>query len=154
MVKLRRSLCILTGAAGMYFLDPTSGRRRRATTRDKLRSRLNRMQHRAQRRAAYEEGRQRGELLERAGAGKFHRRDDPSVAEHLHEVLERVDFPTTDVSVEVVDDVVRLRGQVRTSEEMSRVLAAVGAESGDRHVESLLHLPSEPAPNKASARRA
>jgi hypothetical protein len=32
------------------------------------------------------------------------------------------------------------------------VLAAVGAEAGDRQVESMLHLPDEPAPNKAPSR--
>jgi hypothetical protein len=54
--------------------------------------------------------------------------------------------------VEVTDDRVRLRGQVRTVDDMSTVLAAVGTESGNRQVESFLHLPTEPAPNKQPAR--
>jgi hyperosmotically inducible protein len=153
MVKVRRSLCILTGVAGMYFLDPTSGRRRRAVARDRFRSRLASRRRQLNREAAYESASRRGEVMKRAGAGKFHRRNDPSVADHLHEVLERIEVPTNDVTVEVVDDVVRLRGQVRTTDELTRVLAAVGAESGERHVESLLHLPTEPAPNKAASRR-
>ena len=92
-------------------------------------------------------------MFARAGAGEFHQRDNRSVAEHLHAVLERADVPTADVTVEVVDDLVRLRGQVRTDDERARVLAAVGAEAGSRQVESMLHLPNEPAPNKAPSRR-
>jgi osmotically-inducible protein OsmY len=76
------------------------------------------------------------------------------VAEHLHQVLKNADVPTKDVTVEVLDDKVRLRGQVRSVDEMSKVLAVVGAESGNRQVESFLHLPSEPAPNKQPARSA
>ena len=154
MIKLRRTACVLVGAAGMYFLDPTTGKRRRAVARDKVRSQLADRRRRMRRKPAFEQGRRRGELIERAGGGEFQRHDNRSVAEHLHDVLERTDVPTTDVTVEVADDVVRLRGQVRTIEERSRVLAAVGAESGDRDVESMLHLPTEPAPNKVASRRA
>jgi hypothetical protein len=138
----------------MYFLDPQSGRRRRAVARDKLKSRLNRRMREQRQHSAFEEGRQRGELLHSAGAGGFHQQhDNRSVADHLHAVLQRSEVWTGDVTVEVIDDVVRVRGQVRTEDERSRVLAAVGAESGDRQVESLLHLPNEPAPNKAASRR-
>jgi hypothetical protein len=154
MIKIRRAACVVAGAIGMYFLDPSQGRRRRAVARDKLRSTLARQQRRRRRQAAYDEGRRRGELFERAGAGEFHRRDDRSVADHLHAVLERTDVPTGDVTVEVVDEIVRVRGQVRTDEDRARVLAAVGAEAGDRNIESMLHLPNEPAPNKAASRRA
>jgi hypothetical protein len=38
-VKVRRSMYLLTGAAGMYFLDPISGHRRRVAAREKLRAR-------------------------------------------------------------------------------------------------------------------
>jgi hypothetical protein len=154
MIKMRRTACMLVGAAGMYFLDPTLGRRRRAVARDKARSRLAQRRQRARKQAAFDEGRRRGELFERSGAGEFHQHDNRSVADHLHEVLERADVPTGDVTVEVADDVVRVRGQVRTNDDRSRVLATVGAESGDRQVESMLHLPTEPAPNKAASRRA
>jgi hypothetical protein len=154
MLKMRRSACMLVGAAGMYFLDPSLGRRRRAAARDKLRSRVAQQRRRRSQRAAFEQGRRRGELFARAGAGEFHQQDDRSVAEHLHAVLERTDVPTTDVTVEVVDDRVRLRGQVRTDDDRARVLAAVGAEAGSRQVESMLHLPDEPAPNKAPSRLA
>jgi hypothetical protein len=138
----------------MYFLDPVSGRRRRSVARDKLKSRAAIGRQRRERRDAYEAGRQRGEVMRRAGAGTFHQRDDTSVAAHLHEALAHIDVPTGDVNVEVVEDVVRVRGQVRTSDEMGSVLSAVRAEAGGRHVESLLHLPTEPAPNKAASRRA
>ena len=154
MVKMRRAACVLVGAAGMYFLDPSLGKRRRAMARDKMRSRVAHQRRRRSQQAAYEQGRRRGEMFARAGAGEFHQRDNRSVAEHLHAVLERTDVPTADVTVEVVDDLVRLRGQVRTDDERARVLAAVGAEAGSRQVESMLHLPNEPAPNKAPSRQA
>ena len=40
MVKMKRAACVLVGAAGMYFLDPSLGKRRRAMARDKIRSRI------------------------------------------------------------------------------------------------------------------
>lgn len=154
MFRLRRITCVAAGAAGMYFFDPTLGKRRRAVAREKARSRMAQQQRHRKRQAAYDEGRRRGELFERSGAGEFHQRDNRSLATHLHAVLQRADVPTGDVTVEVVDDVVRLRGQVGSDDERSRVLAAVGAEAGARHVESMLHLPDEPAPNKLASRRA
>jgi hypothetical protein len=154
MMKMRRAACMLVGAAGMYFFDPSQGKRRRAVARDKVRSQIARQRRRRRQQAAYEQGRRRGEMFRLAGAGRFRRRDDRSVAEHLHAVLERTDVPTADVTVEVVDDVVRLRGQVRTDDDRARVLAAVGAEAGTRQVDSMLHLPNEPAPNKAASRSA
>jgi hypothetical protein len=154
MIKMRRAACMLVGAAGMYFFDPSQGKRRRAVARDKVRSQIARQRRRRRQQAAYEQGRRRGEMFRRAGAGRFHRRDDRSVAEHIHAVLERTDVPTADVTVEVVDDVVRLRGQVRTDDDRARVLAAVGAEAGTRQIDSMLHLPNEPAPNKAASRSA
>ena len=42
MLKMRRDACMLVGAAAMYFLDPTLGKRRRAFARDRLRSSLTR----------------------------------------------------------------------------------------------------------------
>jgi BON domain len=154
MFKLRRITCLAAGAAGMYFFDPRLGKGRRAVARDKARSKMAQRQRDRRRQAAYDEGRRRGEIFERSGAGEFHQGDNQSVATHLHAVLERIDVPTADVTVEVVDDVVRLRGQVGSDDERSRVLAAVGAEAGARHVESMLHLPGEPAPNKLASRRA
>ena len=153
MLKMRRVACMLVGAVAMYFLDPKLGKRRRAVARDKLRSRVAHQRRRRHQLSAFEHGRRRGEMFARAGAGEFHQRDNRSVAEHLHAVLERTEIPTADVTVEVVDDRVRVRGQVRTDEERTRVLAAVGAEAGARQVESMLHLPDEPAPNKVASRQ-
>ena len=153
MVKMKRAACVLVGAAGMYFLDPSLGKRRRAMARDKIRSRIAHQRRRRSQRAAYEQGRRRGSVRSRR-RWRVPPARQPVRAEHLHAVLERTDVPTADVTVEVVDDLVRLRGQVRTDDERARVLAAVGAEAGSREVESMLHLPNEPAPNKAPSRQA
>lgn len=151
MIKVRTMVGMAMGAGGMYFFDPRFGRGRRAKAIDQLRARAARSKRRAQQQAAYEEKRDWGERMKRAGAGRFHRRDDRSVADHLHQVLETLDVPTTEVTLEVLEDRVRLRGEVESDQHRSRILDTVGSECGDRQVESFLHLPGEPAPNKASA---
>ena len=40
MMKVRRTACMLVGAAGMYYFDPSMGRRRRAAVRNKVRTEL------------------------------------------------------------------------------------------------------------------
>lgn len=39
MIKMRRTACFLVGAAGMYFLDPSQGRARRARVSEQVRTR-------------------------------------------------------------------------------------------------------------------
>jgi hypothetical protein len=39
MIKMRRTACLLVGAAGMYFFDPTQGKLRRARIREQLKAR-------------------------------------------------------------------------------------------------------------------
>jgi hypothetical protein len=69
-------------------------------------------------------------------------------------VLNGLDVDTSDVNVEVVEGIVRLRGQVPDREASLRVITAVSGEPGVRFTESLLHLPGQPAPNKVAALRA
>ena len=47
-----------------------------------------------------------------------------------------------------------LRGQVRDEAQMRAVQEAVASAPGVRTVQSWLHLPGEPAPNKAASLRA
>ena len=73
---------------------------------------------------------------------------------HLHQVLEELDVATTEVTVESVDGVVRVRGQVASEADIARVVRAINGVPGVQGVESLMHLPGEPAPNKKPARAA
>ena len=144
----------VAGAAAMYFLDPRQGRTRRAEGADKVRSVTSRRRTAAERRSEDAANRERGERLERAGAGRFHPTDDRSVAEHLHQVLGELDVATDDINVDVVGGVAALRGQVASSSDIDAVVRAVTGEPGVHRVESYLHLPGEPAPNKEAALRA
>src|SRR5262245_37427759 len=103
----------------MYFLDPDRGRSRRARTYDQAGAKARHARREAERRANYEAGRRRGEMLVEQGAGRFHPVDDRDVATHLKEVLTRLDFPTRDVTVEVVDGTVGLRGQVEEADHIN-----------------------------------
>ena len=58
------------------------------------------------------------------------------------------------ISVNAEDGIVVLRGEVESAEEMNSIAEAVMRVPGVTGVENLLHLPGEPAPNKAPAREA
>jgi osmotically-inducible protein OsmY len=81
----------------------------------------------------------------------FHPVSDRQVADHLHETLSRLEFPTSDVTVEVADAIATLRGQVRDDRQRQQIIEAVRSHPGVDSVTSWLHLPGEPAPNKAAA---
>jgi hypothetical protein len=145
---------VALGAASMYVLDPVKGRARRRVLWDKGRSAARTRRERAERQARYDANRELGEQAVARGAGQFHPTDDRSIELHLHQLLSELDVDTTDVTVEAHEGQVRLRGQVRSTDDQQRVLTAVGEAPGVRRVDSLLHLPGEPAPNKEPARRA
>jgi osmotically-inducible protein OsmY len=142
------------GAIAAYYADRDRGHARRTRDADRARATLRRRRREAASHARYEAGRAEGEAAIRAGAGRFHPADDRAVVEHLRAVLNGLDVDTNDVNVEVVDGVVRLRGQVPDSEASLRVISTVSGEPGVRFVESFLHLPGQPAPNKVAALRA
>jgi hypothetical protein len=79
MIKMRRIGWSLLGAAGMYFLDPSSGKRRRASTRERLKSRLAESRRKADRQAADEDARRRGEWFVDSEGDEVPRRDASSV---------------------------------------------------------------------------
>jgi hyperosmotically inducible protein len=142
---------MLAGAAAMYFFDPAQGRSRRAKRRDQAAAALRRRRRRTEQRERNEANRHHGEELIEHGGGQFHPVDDTAAAQHLKQVLSRVGVPTADVTVEVVDGVAVLRGQVDSEHDHDVVVTAVCEDRGIRAVENYLHLPGEPAPNKAAA---
>lgn len=151
MRKVRTLVAAATGAAAAYFLDPDQGHARRARTRDQVRSWAAARRREVDRTARYEAGVRAGEEAKAHGAGHYHPHGDTDLQEHLRMVLSGLRFPTGDVTVEVVEGVVRVRGQVEDREQVDEVLGAVRDVPGVVSVESLLHLPGTPAPNKAAA---
>jgi hypothetical protein len=153
-VRRRTLFAAAFGAASAFFLDPRLGRSRRSRAADQLRSRWRKRRVKAERQSRYDAKRVVGEMLRTRGAGRFRPVDDVSVQQHLTAVLARLPVPTSKISVEVVEGVVRVRGQLDEAGHGEVVLAALSAEPGVRDVESLLHLAGEAPPNKAAALQA
>jgi len=142
------------GAAGMYFLDPDRGRGRRARMGQQLAARRRKIERAATSIEKDAANRADGVAARAKGAGVFHPSDDRALEVHLHQVLAEIDVATSDVSVESVEGVVRVRGQVASEADIARVVRAINGVPGVQGVESLMHLPGEPAPNKKPARAA
>lgn len=152
---LVRTVVVGTVSAALsYFLDPDQGRSRRARAKDRAAAAGRRAGRKMSRRARYLAGRTRGIALRARGAGRPSPEDDLEVAEQIRQRLVELSFSTTDVTVEVVEGVARLRGQVATEQEQKIVEEKVSHAAGVREVESYLHLPGTTAPNKSSALRA
>ena len=142
------------GAAVAYFLDPDRGRARRNRTKDQAAAALRRRKADAEREARYREGRAEGAAIEAQGGGQPRPQDDVDVTHGVRQAFSAAGVSTEDVTVEAVDGVVTLRGQVGSEDEKRRVEEAAGSAAGVREVQSWLHLPGQPAPNKAEARQA
>jgi BON domain-containing protein len=153
--KRSKRWVIAAAAVGMgvaYFFDPQLGRTRRTRARDRLAATVRRA------------GRRAGGWGRSAGARGYgawmkatHAVEQPKdlddatlVAKVESEVLRRADVPEG-ISVNAEDGVVVLRGEVETPERMTELAEAVLRVPGVTGVENLLHLPGEPAPNKARA---
>ena len=95
-----------------------------------------------------------GEAAVAEGAGVPRPVDDVEVVNVVKQSLAGVDVDTTDVAVESVDGVVTVRGQVPGDDAKATVEQAVSATPGVIAVESFLHTPGTPAPNKAASLRA
>jgi hypothetical protein len=141
----------VAGAAGMYFLDPDRGRGRRARVSQQLSARKRKIEHVAEGIEKDAANRAQGAAARAKGAGVFHPTDDRSLEVHLHQVLKELDVQTGDVTVEAVGGLVRVRGQVASTDDIARVVRTVNSVPGVHAVESFLHLPGEPAPNKEPA---
>jgi osmotically-inducible protein OsmY len=152
---MRKALLTATagaaGAAVAYFLDPDRGRARRARARDQAAAAVRRRKEDAERQARYARGQAEGVAARAEGGGRPQPEDDGDVVQSVRQALAGLEVRVDDVTVEVVDGVVTLRGQVPDEQAKSAVERATGGAAGVREVQSWLHLPDEPAPNKASA---
>jgi osmotically-inducible protein OsmY len=139
------------GAALEYFLDPSSGRRRRRVSVDRTAG----IARRAWR---------RGSRLERAagarGAGLIQRArhhdetpkelDDATLAHKVETVLFRSpDVPKGQININAQRGVVQLRGELASAELIDELVARTRTVQGVRDVENLLHLPGARAPMHA-----
>lgn len=148
------------GALAMFYADPHSGRRRRALVRDKL-AHMKRVMTRNVPRAAERRGRfLRGKLeglrhevqeLTAVGVQRAIPDDDTLVARVRSDVFRHANVSPGDIHFDAHDGCVTLRGELRSEEEMRRLIEATRQIDGVREVRSYLHLPGTLPPNKAEA---
>jgi osmotically-inducible protein OsmY len=142
------------GAAVAYFLDPDRGRARRNRTKDQASAALRRRKADSERAARYREGRAEGAAVEARGGGQPRPQDDVDVAHAVRQAFAAAGVDTGNVTVEAVDGAVTLRGQVESEDDKRRLEEVARSTPAVREVQSWLHLPGQPAPNKAEALRA
>ncbi|MDP8991640.1 MAG: BON domain-containing protein [Actinomycetota bacterium] len=137
------------GAAVFYFLDPRSGRGRRARAKDQLVAKARRKGQEVQQKASYVGGKLEGVAQSVRQPGGEAPADDKALADKVKsEVLGGQRFEGHQVVVDAADGVVALRGEVQTSEQIDELEGAVRKVAGVRDVENYVHVPGEPAPNK------
>lgn len=126
------------GAAAMYYLDPRSGRRRRAMARDKAVHALNVADHTVERLTADASNRAKGTVA------RTQRRilpegpiEDPRLAARVRAALGRLTAHPRTVTVEAHDGFITLRGNI-AEDELGDVIRGIRRVPGVKHVESLL----------------
>jgi osmotically-inducible protein OsmY len=141
------------GAAAAWFLDPNDGARRRSVAQDKALKYARKSASEVEAQAKYAGGVARGAVVEatpgggREDAGE--RLNDPALAAKVQsEIFRDAEAPKGDVSVNVEDGIVYLRGQVDSPETITQLEQAARQVEGVRGVENLLHGPGEPAQAK------
>lgn len=150
--RARAAAALAAGSAAsasiLYFLDPVSGRRRRKVAVDRAAGTVRHAWRRAERAArgvesaAYAKTQRLTHLRE-----EEKQLDDVTLARKVETVLFRdPTVPKGEIDVNVQRGVVQLRGVVATRDMLDELVARTRAVQGVLEVESLLHLPSQPAP--------
>lgn len=157
-MALTKTRCTLVGmalgAAGAYYFDPDRGRSRRAQHRDQLISKGRSTTEDIEQRARYRRGQLEGARARADGRGQLRPQDDVDIKQGVQQELSRTGVDVADVVIDVTDGVVGLRGQVTEPADQKVVELAAAGVPGVEQVDSWLHLPGQPAPNKAASRRA
>jgi len=151
---IRLALVSGAGAAAAYFFDPERGVARRRQAQDQIDAKLRRRQADAERQARHAANVAQGEAAQAQGAGVPRPVDDVEVVNVVKQALGRLEVDTSNVTVESVDGVVTVRGEIASREAKTAVEEAVTAAPGVIEVQSFLHTPGTPAPNKAASLRA
>lgn len=145
-----------TGAAIAYLFDPVSGRGRRTRLRDMAISRARRTIGDVERRGRYVANVAQGRMTEMVSPGPDNRTpDDATLSARIQsEVFGQADVPKDRLTLDVVNGVVTLRGELDSQEQIDDLAGRVRQVPGVGHVEVLIHLPGRTAPNKQAAVRA
>lgn len=138
------------GAAAGFLLDPAEGRRRRHMLRDRMAAKLRRGSREAGKQARNVAGKAQGVVAGATPPGRDPSElNDPALEAKVEtELFRPPEMPKGSVDVNVEDGVVFLRGEVEDREQMQAVIERARAVEGVSQLESLLHLPGEPAPKK------
>jgi osmotically-inducible protein OsmY len=131
------------GAAAAWFLDPNDGTRRRNVVRDKTTKYARRGKEEAARKATYAGETVKGKATAVApGTGREpagERLNDPALKAKVEsEIFRDPDSPKGQVSVNVEDGVVYLRGELDDEAKVESLREAAARVEGVRGVESLL----------------
>lgn len=139
------------GAVAEYMLDSEQGRRRRHMARDRAAAMLRRGSRESERQARYMAGKAQGVVAEATPPGRDSSElNDPALEAKVEsELFQAPGAPKDSVSVNVEDGVVFLRGEVEGEDRIEELVGETRAIDGVERVESLLHLPGEPAPRKS-----
>jgi hyperosmotically inducible periplasmic protein len=137
------------GAGLVWFLDPSSGRRRRHVVRDKGVSLARRGAHRGRRtvRHASSDAVGLGKRLAHRLPGDEPELDDVTLAHKVESIVFRDhDVPKGQININAERGVVFLRGQVERPELVEALEARARKVKGVRDVRNLLHLPAGSPP--------
>ncbi len=144
-------LATAAGAAAAYLFDPERGRTRRARLLDQGGARLRELlgtlggQARRARSGAFEI---RQQIAHRGGGQSMP--SDAALSDKVHsELFADPAIPRSKMNINVEEGVVVLRGEVDESAQANELIRRAERIPGVMRVDSLLHLPGEPAPPEA-----
>jgi hypothetical protein len=140
----------VAGAVGEFFLDPQSGRRRRAVAKDRIAAFLRRRKADAERQTRYAAGVAKGAVEGATPSGRHpDELNDPALGAKVEsEIFRDADAPKDKVSVSVEDGIVYLRGELPTKKAADNLARSARSVEGVGKVVNLLHRPGEEAPSK------
>jgi hypothetical protein len=144
----------VVGTSLAYFFDGDDGIRRRQQLRDRSRAWSRRIRERLDRHIEYSGGRIDRSAQERL---QMEQHDNPNPDDNTlrdrieSEVFGDPNVPKGEYNLNVVDGIAELHGQLESQDDIDTLIQMVGAVRDVRAVESYLHLPGVPAPDKVSA---
>jgi osmotically-inducible protein OsmY len=148
---------IVAGALGTslaLLFDGERGTRRRTQLRNRGRALYRQTNQRLRKQTRFTSGKMYGNVAERLN---MHQPDNPDPDDNtLRDRIESEVFghdmaPKGEYNLNVEGGIAVLRGQLNSEEDIQLLISLVGEVPDVRGVESFLHTPDSPAPNKESA---